>query len=514
MSLFSGDCGGFADWRQIQLSSGTVEKIVSATNSHETKQAVSSNGRPSQGFNDFQKTLLEEAGELASVSIADSKLPTVMSYSAEEDGMDIDMEHPDESTVDTGPDQEMTDQVGEQESPLASPKKKAKFEESMAENNVTSEPRLKVDTPLRRSESKGKFKEVQKLDEKEAPISSEDTMQKYIRAAHGLQLEEFALYLIPLKASILARAVDMTALKRITLLDVGPQVAFWHLLRRLKKNGTRTGFHTIHTDDVSNALLEFISNSEGIKELYLHKKKKSHAEPEVTGAKVDLHSICRLAIRKHIDTLTHIMLKNEVDDTWHVDEYTSRMLSAHGTGLVEIAVSMRTKALHVLLQHLTSFTSLRALYILQLRDGSSSNAAMSAILAFEYVHFLADALIHFPKRKLKYVGIGEHFAILETPTDVAKRVKAVESKQRRQNKSRAQGKAQQQAMSSASGGSKQMSDKMKDLLRAMDEEIWDERGYDHQKAKAKECSFKWQTRFWEVDDVKVFQEKIRTGKIG
>ena len=492
-----------------------VEGIAAMMKTHETKQAISSNVKPSQDFNDFQKTLLEEAAELVrSSSNTNDQLP-LADANGEEDDMDIDMDHPDESTVDTGPDHEMADQTEEPESPLASPRKKAKYESPVAENSTIADQPTKANLISEQSKGKGKSKradDAPEADSKDAPISPEDAMQQYIRATHGLQLEEFALYLIPLKAPIVARALDLNVLKRITLLDVGPQVAFWRLVRRLSRSGPRIGFHMIHSDDVSNALLEFLSTSEGLRELYLHKKKMKDPEPETTVAKIDIKLICKLGLRKHLDTLTHLMLKNERGDSWDLDERIVRMISSRGAGLVEFAVSMKIKALHILLQHLTSFTSLRALHLLHLRTSSTST---NTIFELDAMSFLTDTLIHFPGRKLKYIGIADHFAVIESPTEIARRVKAVSDKKRKLNKGKGRAKMKENASSKAGevGERARGGEKIWDLLGVEEEDSWDEHGVEHQEVKAGECSFKWQTKFWEVNDVKVFEKRFRTGKI-
>ena len=495
------------------MTDAPVEEIAAMMKTHETKQATTSHDEPSKDFNDFQKTLLEEAGDFGLIPDTNDHLP-VADVNGVEDDMDVDMEHPDESTVDTGPDHEMADHNEESESPLASPRKKAKFEFPVGAKSTISDQSAKVDLISEQSKSKGKAKAVDdtmEADSKDTLISSEDAMQNYIRAAHGLQLEEFSLYLIPLKASIVGRALDLGVLKRITLLDVGPQVAFWHLLKRLKKTEPRIGFHMIHTDDVSNALLEFLSTSEGARELYLHKKKKKEPEPEMTVAKVDIKSICKLGLRRHFGTLTHLMLKNESDDSWDIDERVVRMFSSRGAGLVEFAVSMKIKALHILLQHLTSFTSLRALHLLHLRTSSSST---NTIFELDAMSFLTDTLIHFPSRKLKYIGIADHFAIIESPAEIARRVKAVSDKKRKLNRGKGKGKGKETPSSKAGEGDKaRAGDKIWDLLGAEEEDSWDEHGMEHQEAKAGECSFKWQTKFWEITDAKIFDKRVRTGKI-
>jgi len=48
-------------------------------------------------------------------------------------------------------------------------------------------------------------------------------IRDYLRSTRGLALQSLAIYLIPVKASVLSRAVDLRVLKRLTLLNVGSQ---------------------------------------------------------------------------------------------------------------------------------------------------------------------------------------------------------------------------------------------------------------------------------------------------
>jgi len=283
----------------------------------------------------FQASLSQNTTGEQSSTILDPQPPITEDAN---DDMDLDMDHPDESTIDEGPDQEMVDGP---EEPEGSPRKRAKFEESLASGNAQQ--------PGAASASIGSepiaARATSIVEVKEDESSSENTMQKYIRAAHGLQLEEFSLYLIPLKASIVARALDLSVLKRLTLLDVGCQASFWQLLQRLSKSMPDLGFHMIHTDNVSNAFLNFLSTSVGLQELYLHKKKTKDPEPETTGPKVDIKSICKLGLRKHFDTITHLMLRNDNDDSWDLDQWSVRTFSLRGSGFVELAVSMKIQTM-------------------------------------------------------------------------------------------------------------------------------------------------------------------------
>ena len=273
-----------------------------------------------------------------------------------EDSMDVDMDHPDESVYDVGLDEEIEDdETGTEVSTdvnngeavsLGSPRKRARFGAVSTPNSPTH--------ASRSSQSiKGKGKEVETMSSVEvsseppkASKTKDQAMQDYVRATHGLQLEELKLYLVPLKASIVARALDLRVLRNITLLEVGPQVAFWNLLQRLSNSISGIGFDCIHTDDVSHALLTFLATTtHNPKELYFLKRKKKVPEPEAAGGPLNTTSIFKVGLRKHLKTLTHLMLKNDNDDTWDLDERTVRWICLKGKALIELAVGMRIKTM-------------------------------------------------------------------------------------------------------------------------------------------------------------------------
>ncbi len=54
----------------------------------------------------------------------------------------------------------------------------------------------------------------------------------YLKATRGLALQSLSIYLLPVRASVLSRAVDLHVLKRLTLLNVGPQGPIWALLQK------------------------------------------------------------------------------------------------------------------------------------------------------------------------------------------------------------------------------------------------------------------------------------------
>ena len=258
-----------------------------------------------------------------------------LSAQDQEDSMDIDMEHPDENTIEAGPDQEI---IAEPEEKETVPRKRARF--AVGESSSESSVKEPDGTGVEVSTDNGNLVGGELIDVK----SPDEEMREYIRATHGLQLEELSLYLVPLRASILARALDLNLLRRLTLLSVGSQDPFWLLLTKLQRHSTHISFNSIHTDHVSPAFLEFLRMFEGLQELFmLERSNKNEPDSGIPKASVNITSIRKLALNKHIRTLHRLMIKNENDDTWDLDAKTIRFLSSRGAGLTELAISLNMK---------------------------------------------------------------------------------------------------------------------------------------------------------------------------
>ena len=253
-----------------------------------------------------------------------------------EGSMDVDMEHPDEDTEDLGEDQEIiAGSEGSEET--AAPRKRAKV--GLPETGSSSNTTNQEVTPSAEDTS--------------APaMSTDEAMQAYIRGTHGLQLEELSLEWVPMKASIVARALDLSVLKRLTLLEVGPQDAFWTLLVRLQNATQIIAFKSIHTDNVSLPFVKFLATFEGLEELFmLERNKKQAAEPEPEST-ITILNIRKGALRKHLPTLQRLSLRNERNEHWDVDPKTLRCLAMKGVKLRELAfsLSLKTYVSYTLLQ--------------------------------------------------------------------------------------------------------------------------------------------------------------------
>jgi hypothetical protein len=178
-----------------------------------------------------------------------------------------------------------------------------------------------------------------------AEVAQQRRMTDYLRSTRGLALETLSIYLIPVKASVLHKAIDIRALRRITLLNVGPQGAIWTLFHKENKESP-LALRKIFTDNVSMAFLNFVSSLEEVHDLFMlerdHKYKPESFAPKTSTT---MTQIRRLVLKKHIHTLRRLMVKNQMDNAWDFDEKTFSVVCGRGQQLQELACSTNIKAM-------------------------------------------------------------------------------------------------------------------------------------------------------------------------
>lgn len=266
---------------------------------------------------------------------------------------DIDISHPDVDALEEGDDQEM---VESSEVATNGDMNRAEITEELSRS-----PGLPVLTNGTATTKNVSEREIDsESNERKDPIttgadvltlnsteqSPEQAMHDYVRAAHGLGLEHLALYLIPIKASVLSRAVDLATLKSITLLNVGPQGGFWSAMAK-RHLDTPLQLKVIHTDNVTNSFLSFVNGLEGLTELYmLERSTKARVESLAPTTVVGIEDIRRQALRKHMRTLKRLMIKNEndIDHSWDINGKTMRLITARGGKLRELAMSLDSRS--------------------------------------------------------------------------------------------------------------------------------------------------------------------------
>jgi len=172
-----------------------------------------------------------------------------------------------------------------------------------------------------------------------------EKMSVYLRTTRGLALKSLGISLIPTRASVLSRAVDLRSLHKLTLLNVGNQAPIWALLQRENREAPLP-LRKIFTDNVSPVFLGFLSELEAVEELFMLERapswKPASLAPKTT---VGIGQIRRLVLRRHVGTLRRLMIRNAADTEWDVDEKTVVLLCRGGRRLEELAVKMSVGAM-------------------------------------------------------------------------------------------------------------------------------------------------------------------------
>lgn len=253
----------------------------------------------------------------------------------------VDMEHPDDD------DEEVEDQVfleDTNDSP-AEVETANPAPDSVATNSVLSNGILEADLPSSTDKGKGKepVRESGSADEtKDQPVeySGERAIQEYIRQNHGIALESLSIYLIPVRASVLSRAVDISALKHISLLNVGPQRAFWAMATKLQKT-TPFQLTSVHTDNVTPSALVFLNGLDQLTELFLtERSSRSKVEPLAPKTLVSIDDIKTQILRKHLEHLERLVIRNDDDSSWALNKDSVRLVTKYGRNLKELGITL------------------------------------------------------------------------------------------------------------------------------------------------------------------------------
>ncbi|MCJ1398006.1 hypothetical protein MMC11_001203 [Xylographa trunciseda] len=401
----------------------------------------------------------------------------------QEDGMDIDMEHPDvvESDEDATPAMNVdADPQAVQEANLLlgiATRQEIASASGTTPDTTNGAPPVKLDaksfrTPVRKQQ-KPKIK------------STDETMQEYIRTQHGFNLEDLTLYLIPLKPSVIGKALDMSCLQKLTLLSVGPQGGFWSYVAKVQKESfSSIHLHYIHTDDVSMAFLNCIAHLSGLRDLLMMRRSSKDSDPSSLSPPASISDIRLLALRKHVSTLERLMVMNNEDDSWDLDSKSMRLLTAKGVLLKELSFSVNVTDYHVLMQGLPGLKKLVAMYILAIRTTDPC-----ASITRECRRFTIDNIFHCPQLKIRYLAMtGLVFELGRRPGSVVKKkVVVIDVK----------GKGKAKA-----------SDPIPVAETSTDSEDFSEiEGGGLEMACVKHLKFP------DVPDIVIFQKEIRTGKL-
>jgi arsenate reductase-like glutaredoxin family protein len=351
--MASGNLSRNKTWKVIEsLHKATnlyLEKHENA-DSADTSVVADSNGPRSSPVNDVDLQSLP--GDVPGPSTMPPPVESIPNQVTENDPANkfqkdtiadlIDLEHPDDDGEEVE-DQEFIDQA---DTPESVP---------IAEGSQTSV-KLSKDA-VERSLNKGKapVREIDVADEQLAQPEEVKTrsigdqspshdrqIHEYVRARHGLPLENLSIYLIPVKPSVICRAINVWSLRHISLLNVGPQRAFWATLSKLHDSNPLQ-LTSIHTDNVTQAFLDFVHDLDCVKELFLFERKtrcvvKSMA-PKTT---VTIEEINEKILKKHTKHLERLIIRNDEDMTWSLNRDSVRQISRYGSKIKEMVVGLKS----------------------------------------------------------------------------------------------------------------------------------------------------------------------------
>ncbi|KAI1384915.1 uncharacterized protein F4822DRAFT_416682 [Hypoxylon trugodes] len=236
--------------------------------------------------------------------------------------------------------------------------------------------------------------------EKEKLLSS---VSQYTRDTRGIGLRSLSIHLIPIKASVLGRAIDLHMLRRVTLLNVGEQKKFWSLMTK-ENNQKPLALRKVFTDDVCLPFLQLVSQLSHVNEVFmLQRSAKYKPESFAPNPGTTIEQIRKFVLKKHLHSLKRLMIKNQADSSWDVDDKTVQLICKRGRKLEELAVIMGMRAIHVFIQFMPNLVNLRALQLVSFRTDDTCLSVMR-----ETRRFIVDAVSHHPELKLEWLALGEN----------------------------------------------------------------------------------------------------------
>ncbi|KAF5980421.1 hypothetical protein FCOIX_4846 [Fusarium coicis] len=232
---------------------------------------------------------------------------------------------------------------------------------------------------------------------------SRRSIDEYLRDTRGIALETLSIHLIPVKASVLSRAIDLKCIRNLTLLNVGNQGPIWTLLSKENKVSP-LALRSVFTDNVSTAFLNCMSQLEELHDLFLlERSAKYKPESFAPRTTVTIDQIRRLVLKKHMHSLKRLMIKDESNSSaWDANQKAMILICNRGVQLEELALSMNIHAVHAFMQYFAGLVNLRAINILRFRNNDTCIWVMREIL-----NFIVDNLSHHPELKLEWIAMED-----------------------------------------------------------------------------------------------------------
>ncbi|ESZ95443.1 hypothetical protein SBOR_4184 [Sclerotinia borealis F-4128] len=231
-------------------------------------------------------------------------------------------------------------------------------------------------------------------------------MSEYIRKTRGLALRSLSIYLIPLRTSVITKAIDISVLRSITLLEVGGQTSFWNLIARENKVNPLP-LHEIYTDHVTLPFLECVGQLRKVTMLcMLERPSKKKVESTAVSTTVTMAQIRKLVLKKHAPTLKVLSIHQEKRSrlessfAWDLDTKSAVLLCRSARNLEELAAAFDVSIMHIINQNLSGLKNLRALHAIDFRSEDTC-----FWVSREFRKFTVDSIAHNPDCKLEYIAL-------------------------------------------------------------------------------------------------------------
>lgn len=182
------------------------------------------------------------------------------------------------------------------------------------------------------------------------------SIEDYIRKTHGIPLESLSIHLIPVKPAVLCSAVDISILKHLSLLNVGPQRNIWTMFQKIPN----CQLTSIYTDDVTQTFLSFVNGLDKVTELFLIERSgQSAVQPFAPKTTVKIEDIRQQILKKHMKNLRRLVIRNDEDSSWALNSKSVRCLTKSGSNLIELSVGLKSSGFVSICSY-TSFISNQA----------------------------------------------------------------------------------------------------------------------------------------------------------
>ncbi|KAK3955400.1 hypothetical protein QBC32DRAFT_333442 [Pseudoneurospora amorphoporcata] len=402
-----------------------------------------------------------------------------------------------------------TEELREQDGPV-DPERIARTEKEITElSNGIEKARCEINVV--EAEVADSQKEIYGLRNSDTIESQRQRRSEYVRTTRGLPLQSLSIYLVPTKASVISKAIDIRMLIRITLLNVGPQAPIWAYLQSQNEESPLP-LCKIFTDNVTTSFLQFVSQLNQVTELFMLEREAKYKPESFTPKTVtNIDDIRRLALKKHMPRLRKLMIKNQASPAWDLDTKTIMLLCRRGRNIEELACSMSMRSLHIFNQNVRLLTNLHALHIICLRSDDQCPS-----LAAESKKFLIDNLTQFPFKNLEWISVSEGNCVnhikFHQPLSVEERKRRLAAKQ-------AKGKAKATTTATTTNGTSNNTNNQYPTFPPP--EIWDgetstDDGYGDDELAPTSSNFfeKLGTmRFYDVWGVRIFKKEVLSGRL-